>query len=170
MANNYSKILGIATDYDDEQLDALRTYRVDTIDQLEDVLILIKNYSYVPIQTKFLKGLIFKPRIGLVEVLYGPAGKGQQGYCPIEPKAAVVFVSMKKELILARFAIEPWFEEELAINWAEYRIEKAKKHYDKETIAWLVDENNLHLQLSLKKREYLASVEPGLERLIKFIK
>ena len=170
MSTNYSELLKIETEYSDEQLDRLETHKVITEKEVEIAVNLINHYNYKKVTPSFILKIARAPLKGMVELLYGPAVPVKGRFCILEPKAAIVFVRTKDELVLARFAHEPWFEESLAVAWANYRIEQAKEHFGIKYVSWLVDEHNLSLQLTLKKHDYLASSVPAIKSILKFVK
>jgi hypothetical protein len=72
---------------------------------------------------------------------------------PSEGKA--VNSRTKIDLEVTSFATTPFFDEQVAVEWADYRIRRALEYIARaERVLWKVDERNVPLQLALRDCGY----------------
>ena len=159
---------------DDNHHSTLRTVKVVDEEHVEDIYRLIRNYSVRPFSKELLTKLHNKPGSEVcMEILYGTLGEGMEGYYELEAKASVLALRNRKSnsLTVLRFSHDPWFEPEVAVAWANYRINKfVERRKGIQKIHWYVDEKNLSLQIILRKLDYIAqSIDNNPEELV-FIK
>lgn len=73
----------------------------------------------------------------------------------LAPKDKVINSRTKIDLEVTCFATVPMFDEEIAVEWADYRIRRALEYIARaERILWPVDERNVPLQLALRNAGY----------------
>jgi hypothetical protein len=86
----------------------------------------------------------------------------------LAPKDKVINSRTKIDLEVTCFATAPYFDEEIAVEWADYRIRRALEYIARsERILFPVDERNVPLQLALRDAGYKVLLpERDSEKLI----
>lgn len=156
---------------DHTQLKNLRTEEIRTKEDINFSIKLSRYYNYVPIQGRKLEKLVNSDWWASAELLSDIVRNPKNGEEEREPVALLILteVNFRKrannplsDLFVECFAHDPWYDEEIAIKWADYRITQAAdriKRVDK--VLWYVDENNTTLQVALREMGYkMANYDP----------
>jgi hypothetical protein len=147
-------------------LDKLRDLRTEPIVTYKDVYqayALSKNYCYVPMSRMIIKRTLTRDgwTCGelLSDIVTDPKNKTEKR----ENVGLLIMTEVEDEdvgttLVVACFACSPWYNLEVVVHWADYRISKARKNNLEilETV-WYADEFNDELLVHLKELEFKAT-------------
>jgi len=146
---------------DHTQLKNLRTEEIRTKEDISFSIKLSRFYNYVPIQGKKLEKLINSDWWCSAELLSDVVKNPKTGEEDREPVALLVLteVNLRKrsnrplsDIFVECFAHTPWYDEEVAIKWANFRVEQAAERIKRtDKIIWYVDEHNTTLQVALRE-------------------
>lgn len=141
--------------------------------QTEDVLTkediglaarLSQYYNREPFRARELDKIINSDWEKKAEFLTDIVKTGKSGYEVRQPVAFLLLMELnfkkanshiRSDLNVSCFATEPFYDLELAVEWADYRIRRQFEYLGRcNRIIWAVDERNVPLQLHLKAKEY----------------
>lgn len=126
-------------------------------------------YCYLPITRKGIKDTLLADYWSMGELLTDMVLNPKTGTWLRQYVAFVLFAEARnaqneKRMLVTCFAHTPWYDTEVAARWADYRVSKAlEEHKELSRTIWLVDENNVDLQIALRELGYKADGHIDLE-------
>jgi hypothetical protein len=146
-------------------LDKLRNLRTDCIDTYKDIYAaynLSQQYCYVPMTRKMLKRVLTRDGWSSGELLSDVITDPKTGFKKREFVSFLLLCESsndegEKRMAVACYAAEPWYNQEVVVHWADYRIGKAMEE-NKEfvEVIWFADEYNDELHGYLSTLGYKA--------------
>jgi hypothetical protein len=147
-------------------LDKLRNLRTDCIDTYKDVYAaynLSKQYCYIPMNRKMIKKILTRDGWSSGELLSDVIVDPHTGLKKREFVSLLLLTETESEagdkrITVACFATQPWYNQEVVVHWADYRIGKVMEdNRDFIEVVWYADEYNDELHSHLAALDYKAT-------------
>jgi len=148
-----------------ERLQNLETNSVITYKDIASAYNISKNYCYISMTRRDIKGAILADNWSSGELLSDIVLDPKKKTAKRKDVAFLLLVEPlkntlqeEKEILVSCFSVEPWYSIEVATNWADYRIQRALSNNLEFTgVTWFADEFNDELHGYLKELGYKAT-------------